>query len=197
MGARRRIPAGYRCPVAVSIVFETHSWSEDNERGVASGWRPSRLAPRGRVLAAELGDRRRDDGIAAVFTSDLRRAVETAEIAFGDADVPILHDWRLRECNYGDRNGMPAAQLHQDRSAHLDEPYPGGESWSDAVRRVGWFLDDLRTLHDGRRVLVIGHVATRWGLQHHLEGRALAELAAEDFDWQLGWEYRTADLPTA
>lgn len=176
--------------MTVSIVFETHSWSEDNDNGVASGWHHSRLSPRGRVLAAELGERRRDDGITAVFTSDLRRAVETAEIAFATTEIPILHDWRLRECNYGDGNGMAATELHHDRLAHLDRPYPGGESWLQAVERVGWFLRDLRHSTDGGRVLVIGHVATRWGLQHHLDGRPVADLMAEGFDWQLGWEYQ-------
>lgn len=181
--------------MAVSIVFETHSWSEDNDNGIASGWNHSRLSPKGRALAAELGDRRRDDGIAAVFTSDLRRAVETAEIAFTDTGVPILGDWRLRECNYGTGNGMSAVELHRDRSAHLDQPYSGGESWSQAIDRVGWFLRDLRNAYDQCRVLVIGHVATRWGLQHHLDGRPLADLIAEGFEWQLGWEYRTTEDP--
>jgi 2,3-bisphosphoglycerate-dependent phosphoglycerate mutase len=46
--------------------------------------------------------RRCNDGIGAVFTSDLRRAAQTAEIAFGETDVPILYDWRLRECDFGD-----------------------------------------------------------------------------------------------
>ena len=176
-------------------MFETHSWSEDNDNGIASGWNQVCLAPRGRELAAELGERRRDDGIATVFTSDLRRAVETADIAFADTDVPILHDWRLRECNYGTSNGIPAAELHRNRAAHLTNPYPGGESWADAVGRVGWFLRDLRVTHDQSRVLVIGHVATRWGLQHHLEERTLADLMTEGFDWQLGWEYQAIDDP--
>ena len=96
----------------MSIVSETHSWSEDNDNRRASGWNHSRLSPKGRALAAELGNRRQNDSIAAAFTSDLRRAVETAEIAFADTDVPILHDWRLRECNYGTGNGMPAVELH-------------------------------------------------------------------------------------
>ncbi|GAA2645603.1 hypothetical protein GCM10010399_94230 [Dactylosporangium fulvum] len=50
--------------------------SEDNERGIATGWLHGRLCARGRVNAAELGRRRRDDGIAAVFASDLRRAAQ-------------------------------------------------------------------------------------------------------------------------
>ena len=93
--------------MAIDIVFETHSLSEDNERGAASGWNHSRLSARGRELAAELGERRRDDGIDTVFSSDLRRAAETAEIAFAGTPIPILLDWRLRECDYGERNGAP------------------------------------------------------------------------------------------
>jgi 2,3-bisphosphoglycerate-dependent phosphoglycerate mutase len=77
-----------------------HSITEDNEQGRATGWLPGRLSPRGRELARELGSRRRDDGIAAVFSSDLRRAAEAASLAF----------------------------LHASRCDHLDRPYPGGES---------------------------------------------------------------------
>ncbi len=175
---------------SVEIVFETHSTSEDNERGIATGWLPGKLSDRGRAQAADLGRRRRDGGFAAVFTSDLHRAVETATIAFADTGLPILHDWRLRECDYGRRNGMAAARLHADRTRHIDEPYPGGESWRESVRRVGGFLGDLPSRWRGQRVLVIGHVATRWGFDHLLDGTALEDLAAADFAWQEGWRYR-------
>ncbi|MGW5666658.1 histidine phosphatase family protein [Micromonospora sp. NPDC003776] len=175
------------------IVFETHSWSEDNDRGIATGWLPGRLSPRGRALAAELGQRRQDDGIAAVFASDLRRAAETADIAFSGTQIPVLHDWRLRECNYGHRNGMPAAELHEHRDRYLDEAYPGGESWRQAVHRVGRFLDDVSLLWAGQRILVIGHVATRWALDHWINGVRLEDLINADFAWREGWEYRIAD----
>ena len=176
--------------MALSVVFATHSTTLDNERGVATGWLPGALSDRGREQAAQLGRRRREDGLAAVFCSDLARAEQTARIAFGDSSVPVLLDWRLRECDYGRRTGMPSAELHAGRRDHLDVPYPGGESWRQAVARVGWFLEDLRRHWEGRRVLVIGHVATRWGLDHWLNGTPLEELADEDFDWQEGWEYR-------
>jgi broad specificity phosphatase PhoE len=176
--------------VSTEIVFETHSWSEDNDRGVATGWLHGRLSERGRHLAAELGRRRREDGIDAVFSSDLRRAVETVEIAFAGHDVPVLLDWRLRECDYGSGNGMPAAELHRDRTKHLDEPYPGGESWRQAVERVGGLLADVPTRWPGRRILVIGHVSTRWALDHLIDRVPLEELIAADFGWREGWEYR-------
>jgi 2,3-bisphosphoglycerate-dependent phosphoglycerate mutase len=173
----------------IQIVYETHSITEDNERGIATGWLPGRLSAHGRELAAELGNRRADDGLAAVFCSDLARSAQTASIAFAGSGVPILLDWRLRECDYGDLNGSPAATVHRRRLDRIDEPYPGGESWRQATNRVGRFLSDLPLRWADRRVLIIGHVATRWGLDHLLTGVPLEELATADFDWRPGWEY--------
>ena len=70
--------------MAVEIVFATHSLTTDNEAGIATGWLPGELSPRGRHLAKHLGERHRTSRIAAVFVSDLARAVQTAEIAFGE-----------------------------------------------------------------------------------------------------------------
>ena len=176
--------------MSVEIVFETHAISVDNERGVATGWLPGRLSARGRELARELGERRRDDNVAAVFTSDLRRAVETTEIAFGGTGIPIGRDWRLRECNYGASNGMPREQLDTQRPLRIDEPFPDGESWRQAVERVKSFLNDVARTHDGLRVVVIGHVATRWALDHYADGIPLEELVNSPFAWQDEWEYR-------
>jgi 2,3-bisphosphoglycerate-dependent phosphoglycerate mutase len=175
--------------VAVRIVFETHSTSEDNERGIATGWLPGALSDIGREQAAELGRRRAADGIAAVFSSDLARAVETATIAARATGARILLDWRLRECDYGALNGSPAAELRAGRAEFFDQPYPGGESWRQAVARVAGFVADLPSRWAGQRVLIIGHVATHWGLQNLLLGTSLEELASCDSDWQPGWEY--------
>lgn len=168
-----------------TVVFETHSTSEDNEAGIATGWLGGALSAAGRAQAAELGERRRNDGIEVVYASDLQRAVETAAIAFDGSAIPLRVDWRLRECDYGELNGRPRTLLDEQRVTRVDEPWPGGESWRDAVARVTSFLAELR----GGRVLVIGHVATRWALEHRVRGRTIESLAAEEFDWRPGWEY--------
>ena len=72
-----------------------------------------RLSRTGRRLAKELGDRRRAQDLAAVFTSDLGRAVETAKIAFEGSDISIFRDRRLRECNYGELNGAPVSLVQR------------------------------------------------------------------------------------
>jgi broad specificity phosphatase PhoE len=172
----------------MQLVYETHSISVDNERGIATGWLPGELSAEGRRLAAELGRRRQDDGISCVFTSDLRRAVETAEIAFAGTEIEIRQDARLRECNYGELNGAPVHEL-DPRARFVDEPYPRGESYRDCVEKMRDFLEGVASEFDNRRVLVIAHSAQRHALRQLLEGQPLEELVDAPFDWQEGWEY--------
>ncbi|MBO0838205.1 MAG: histidine phosphatase family protein [Actinobacteria bacterium] len=134
--------------------------------------------------------RERGDGITVVFSSDRARAAETASAAFAGSRIPVLYDWRLRECDYRQRNGMPVAELQGRCCEHLTRPYPGGESWRQAIERVGRFLDDLPLRWTEQRVLLFGHVATRWGLDHFLRGALLEDLIEQDFAWQEGWEYQ-------
>ena len=179
--------------MAIELVYETHSTTVDNETGIATGWFEGELSEMGRAQAGALGGRRRDDGLAAVFTSDLRRAVETAEIAFAGSGLPVHQDWRLRECNYGERNGKAAAELDEkERLRRIDEPFPGGESYRQVVERTTGFLNDLFPDRDGSRVLLIAHSANRWALQHLLLGVPLEEVIGAPFEWQEGWEYTLA-----
>ena len=171
---------------SAGLVFETHSLTVDNERGIATGWLGGTLSLRGRELAAELGARRRADGIQAVHASDLARAVETVEIAFGGSGIPIELDWRLREIDYGELNGAPVAVLERERALRIDRPFPGGESYRDAVERVADFLEGVPS---DERILVIGHTATRWALDHLLDGEELESVVTRPFDWRPGWEY--------
>ncbi|QKW51732.1 histidine phosphatase family protein [Streptomyces buecherae] len=184
--------------MAVDIVYETHSLTEDNENGIATGWLPGKLSERGRLLAAELGARRRATGLAAVFTSDLHRAVETARIAFADTAIPIHQDPRLRECDYGQLNGCPVAVLAGERARHIDDPYPGGQSYRQVIQATSDFLHDLAAGWNGQRVLLIAHSANKWALDCLLTGAAIEDLVDAPFGWREGWHYTLpADWPTS
>jgi broad specificity phosphatase PhoE len=174
----------------ITIVYETHSTTTDNEAGIATGWLHGRLSEHGRRQAQALGARRRDDGIAAVYSSDLARAVETAQIAFSGSGIPVREDARLRECNYGDLNGRSVSEIEAVRLDHVEDPFPGGESYRDVVERTRSFLGDLPAELDGARIVLIAHSANRWALQHLLEGKDLRDVIAAPFDWQEGWVYR-------
>ena len=175
--------------MSMTVVYETHTTTTDNERGIATGWLPGALSEAGRREAQELGERRRNDGSAAVFASDLRRAVETAEIAFRETNIPIYYDARLRECNYGAMNGMPVAQFGGKRLEYIDTPFPDGESYRQVVERTRAFLRDVNGRYVDSRIVVIGHSANRWSLEHLVNGVALEDLVDAPFIWQPGWEY--------
>jgi alpha-ribazole phosphatase/probable phosphoglycerate mutase len=175
--------------MSVQLVYETHSLTLDNEDGVATGWLPGTLSPAGREQARLLGERRRNDGLAAVYASDLRRAVETVEIAFGESTIPVQLDPRLRECDYGDLNGAPADQIAAERARRIEVPYPNGESYRAVVERMRSFLDEVAPRHDGERILLVSHAAPRWALDHLLNGVPLEQLVDAPFEWREGWDY--------
>jgi len=176
----------------IEIIYEVHATTVDNETGRATGWLDGELSERGRAEARDLGARRRGDGLDAIFTSDLRRAVETVEIAFAGTSIPVHRDPRLRECDYGEWTGGPAGRIGPDRVRRIHEPFPGGESYTQATDRMAAFLTELvQTSY--RRVLVVGHSATRWALEHLVNGTPLEELVTAPYRWQEGWTYRLPD----
>ena len=176
----------------VEIVFETHSTTTDNERWVASGWLDGQLSPLGRRQAKELGERRADEEIVAVFCSDLGRAVETAQIAFGGRGLPIFHDWRLRECNYGMLNGTAVARLEVERHEARARPVLGWRELRRRRRARAQLPPGSAAALRGQRIAVIGHSATKWAFDHILEGTPLDELVEGSFRWQPGWLYTLA-----
>lgn len=178
--------------MAVEIIYETHSTTVDNETRHATGWLPGELSAVGLENSRELGERRRE-GVDVVYCSDLRRAVQTAEIAFGGSGIPIVTDPRLREVNYGEWNGMPLAKLDAERAAHIDVPFPGGQSYRQVVAQMADLLRDLAARHDGQRIVLIGHAATRYALAVLLGGAALDAEVLGEFHWRAGWTYT---LPT-
>lgn len=180
--------------MSIEISYETHSLTADNEAGIATGWLPGRLSEEGRRLAVELGKRPRADQLDAVVASDLARAVETARLAFGGTGIPIHLDRRLRECNYGELNGMPIARLRAEQAQHVDLPWPGGQSYRAVVSQTRDLLRDLAATRDGERLLLIGHSSNKWALDCLLDGHTLTELVTTPFAWQPGWHYT---LPTA
>ncbi|GAA2260983.1 MULTISPECIES: histidine phosphatase family protein [Kitasatospora] len=182
--------------MAVEIIYETHATTTDNEAGIGTGWLPGRLSELGRRQAGELGERRRADGLAAVFTSDLHRAVETARIAFPEGGPEIHQDIRLRECDYGDLNGTSISLIAAQRARRIDVPFPGGQSYRQVLAATDAFLHDLASCWDGRRILVIAHSANRWALDCLLTGASLETLVAAPPAWRPGWHYTLpADWP--
>jgi alpha-ribazole phosphatase/probable phosphoglycerate mutase len=172
----------------MEIIFESHSTTLDNESGQAAGWYDVALSEAGEQQAKQLGERRRAEHFDTIFCSDLQRSYLTAKLAFGDT-TPIVQDARLRECNYGELNRAQKSLIDQMKPDCIDTPYPGGESWQQAADRVGEFLGELQKRPDLKRVLIIGHRATQYGLEVYCNGERVREIALAPWQYQPGWRY--------
>lgn len=171
----------------MKIYFAAHATTKDNEAKIASGWSDAELSDLGKQQAKELGEVFKDIKLDLVCCSDLKRAVDTVQIAFGNK-YQIIADKRLRELNYGDFNGKPSAVVEPMKMQHIKEPFPNGESYERAVARIQGFYQDLKEKYQDKTILVVGHRATQYGLDI-LKGKTLEELLSAPFKWQPYWEY--------
>jgi len=174
----------------VTIFFESHATTVDNEAGLASGWVDCELSALGIKQAKEMGERYQNMNFDAVFCSDLQRSYRTAEIAFARRSWPIFRDKRLRECDYGEMSRETSENQEMEKFNRINQSFPGGESYQQAVWRVGNFLRDLLKKYDGKTVLIIGHRATQYGLEHWVNGAPLKTAVTAPWQWQPGWIYK-------
>ncbi len=173
----------------ITIIFEAHGTTYDNEAHLSSGHNDVELSPLGIQQSKEMGERYKNDDFDAIFCSDLQRAYKSAEIGFGNK-WPIIKDGRLRECNYGDFTQHPSEEVDKQKPLRIKEPFPNGESYEQTTARMKSFLEDLLKNYEGKKVMIIGHRATQYGLDHLINGVSLEHLVSSKFKWQPGWEYR-------
>lgn len=173
----------------VTIIFEAHGTTFDNENHVSSGHYDAALSPLGEKQARELGERYKNDHFDAIFCSDLQRSYKTAELAFHDRNFPIIQDARLRECDYGEWTRRPSEEVEPERGNRITEPFPKGESYEQTSTRMKNFLQDLLKDYDDKRVMIIGHRATQYGLAHWIKKVPLKEAVTTPWKWQPGWTY--------
>jgi broad specificity phosphatase PhoE len=179
--------------MSVIIIFESHGTTYDNEAHLASGHFDVELSPLGIKQSGEMGERYKDDRFDAIFCSDLRRSYKSAELAFGDK-FPIIKDARLRECDYGDLTRHPSAEVDRQKIQMIHAPFPNGESYEQTSERIRSFLADLLEKYDGKRVMIIGHRATQYGLEHWINDASLEAVISAAWKWQPGWEYKLAAI---
>lgn len=178
--------------MAVKITYFVHGTTTDNEKEVSSGWDDIGLSELGICQSKELVEKTKGEQFDAVFTSDLKRAFDSARITWGDT-YKIIQDKRLRECNYGDYNGKASEIVEPLQEQSITKPMPNGESYEDVKKRVADFLEDLRQNYDGKHVAIVAHKAPQLALDVLLKEMTWKEAFENDWrkakSWHPGWEY--------
>ena len=146
----------------VNVIYFVHGTTTDNELKHASGWNEALLSDKGKVQAEELRKKIDLNQIDVVFCSDLKRAVESANIIFKN-DKNIIIDNRLRECNYGELNGKDSSKVIYEN--HIFEKFPDGESLVDVEDRIRDFCIFLINEYDNKNVAIVAHKAPQLALE--------------------------------
>jgi broad specificity phosphatase PhoE len=178
----------------IDIWFEAHAQTYHNAAGLASGHYDVALTEQGREHAQTvLRTRYAGQHFDIVFTSDTQRAYDTACLIFADRPISILQDARLRECDYGIFEGRPREEMEQARLSAIGTPFPQGESYAQVAVRMRSFLAQLAAERDGQRIMLVGHAATLWMLEHWLQARPLTEVVG--IFPERPWRFVLADFP--
>ena len=133
--------------MAVRVIFFVHGTTTDNAEHKSTGWIPGELTEKGIQQSLDLKEQINLDEIDLVISSDLKRAIDSADYTFKGLEE-IYHDERIRECNYGDLNGKDASLVVYEN--HITEPFPNGESLKDVENRVRDFCNYLKENFDGK-----------------------------------------------
>jgi broad specificity phosphatase PhoE len=80
--------------------------------------------------------------------------------------------------------------VEKEKGDRIESPFPKGESYEHTTQRMKRFLDDLLKKYDNKKVMIIGHRATQYGLEHLISGKPLKEAVTDKWHWQPGWEYK-------
>lgn len=174
----------------VTIVLESHGMTFDDENGIVSGWHDVHLSQKGIDQAKEISKRHESQTFAAVFCSDLKRAHQTATLAFDFDPRLIRADWRLRECDFGEYTQGPIHDVNVEKLSHIDIPFTDGESYVQCMERIASFLADLRAMFDEKQIMIIGHEVTQAGLEHFINNKSLEQCISEPWQRQLSRTYR-------
>ncbi|MBR9679677.1 MAG: histidine phosphatase family protein [Candidatus Altiarchaeota archaeon] len=176
----------------VLITYFVHGTTTDNEKELATGWNPGKLSELGLAQSKELAEHLKDKQFDVVFSSDLQRAIDSAEIVFGGR-FEIKPDARLRECNYGNLNGKPYKLVKLNILNRINTAFPSGESYKDVENRLKEFLDYLAAQCVGKHIAIVAHQGPQLALEVILNNKSWEQAIKEDWrhtgDWQPGWEY--------
>lgn len=145
------------------VVLIRHSETDWNVALKMQGHTDTLLNENGRTQAAAMADMLEPLGITRIYTSDLKRALETGQIISLRLGVPVRADHRLRECKFGELEGLTFKEITNRTSFYENagEPYDftgyGGENKAQVVKRHLDFLTEAKSRHPGETILVIGH----------------------------------------
>jgi len=186
LDARRR-PNGtcHTGAVPTELIFVRHGESNYNrDRRWQGQSQDALLSPLGWQQAACVAEALASSGAAALFSSDLTRAIQTAVAIALASGLPIVPDARLREIDAGRWTDRPSEEVAREEPERVDAwnhrpattSPPNGEGVAAAQQRILAFVAERISAYDGQSVIVATHGAILQTLMAAASGVALEDL---------------------
>lgn len=143
---------------------------------------PIVLTKKGRQQIEAISKGFKEENIDLIYSSDMPRAVQTAEIVAEKLGLKVKFDKRIREHNLGIYRGGTKKRFYQDfpdLRQRFDKKPKNGESWLGCQKRIVDFLKDIDEKHKNRKILIVGHGDPLWLLEGAVKGLSEKKLLAQ------------------
>ncbi len=141
------------------IYVVRHGQTDWNKEGKVQSRADIPLNETGREQAREIREQLKNVVFDGVYSSELCRAIETAEIISGSKNV--IRDERLSEVDNGKFEGVEVSEMVRIRlSPDFDPAEYGTESRESIRERVFSFLDEIVPGYIGKNLLIVSHAGT-------------------------------------
>ena len=138
----------------------------------------------GRRQVLAMCEQLKDETFSAIYSSDLLRAQQTAELIAAPRGMTVILEPRLREIDLGVWEGMPSEEIEARYAKELMErdqdPFysrsPNGESPEDVSKRVLAAVDEIASAHPDGSVLIVSHGIALAVIICQAEGFAMQEV---------------------
>jgi broad specificity phosphatase PhoE len=145
----------------MKLIVVRHGETSENVKGILQGSLDVSLNKTGRQQAKAIGHRLKSEKIDVVFSSDLKRAKQTAKEIARFHKVPVHYVKEIRERDGGIFEGRPFTllKLAADKSGVPFEHYKpkNGESLTEVQKRIQRFMQKVSTKYKGKTVLLVTH----------------------------------------
>jgi len=151
-----------------------HGQTNYQEMGLSYPWPDSskaHLTKQGRMDIAKVAKNLKKTKIDLIFSSDLFRTRETAQIVASALGLKIIFDKRLRDENRGIYQGKPKEDYYRDfpLEKRFFQKAPKGNCWNDTKRDVVNFFKDIEKRYNKKSILLVAHGAPLWLLEGFLK----------------------------
>lgn len=152
--------------MALQVYLIRHGRTEWNDLGLLQGWQDSPLTEQGILGAKQTGAALADVPFAACYSSQLKRAQDTANYILGSRPIPHFHHQGLNEINFGLWEGKAVTEMEKHpeylQLRHEPKNYQAlasqGETVEQLYQRVNAAFWEIVARHqDGKQILLVAH----------------------------------------